>query len=183
MSHCVCHVCHKSSPTMKWCGKCRSVKYCSQECQKEDWTNHKSICKSFTQNKTTVEYVRSFLTQKMHEFLFALAYYNKIDNKETICNLQRDEKTGKFDATMLSMKIEDRDLLQDKINVIIKYDVGGDENFKTVVAVDKPVALKYYNKYKSYLYKDQSINIVSEPMSPGFPPFEAVTIDDDIIIL
>lgn len=179
----VCNFCHKISPIVKWCGKCRSIKYCSQECQKEDWDDHKTYCRLFYQNKTTVEYIRLFSTIKMDEFLFALAYHNALDTKETVCNLERNKETGKFKAVMLSTKIEDKDLLKDKINVIIMYDVGGGQYFKVVVAVDRPVALKCYEKYKLYFCKDQSVNIASTPMTPGFPPLETVTINYNIIML
>lgn len=30
--------------SLKYCAKCRKVKYCSRECQIEDWRNHKLVC-------------------------------------------------------------------------------------------------------------------------------------------
>lgn len=31
--------------TLKFCSRCRSASYCSTECQKADWPQHKSTCK------------------------------------------------------------------------------------------------------------------------------------------
>ncbi len=43
-----CSVCDKSddsnSKTMKTCGRCKAVQYCSRECQKADWKEHKKKC-------------------------------------------------------------------------------------------------------------------------------------------
>ncbi|KAL7417718.1 hypothetical protein BDY24DRAFT_438036 [Mrakia frigida] len=38
--------CHPLPPgeEMQACGRCRSVRYCSKEHQKEDWKTHKSVC-------------------------------------------------------------------------------------------------------------------------------------------
>lgn len=37
-----------SRPQLKACGACRSVFYCSRECQKMDWTKrHKPLCKQY----------------------------------------------------------------------------------------------------------------------------------------
>ncbi|TDL24581.1 ankyrin [Rickenella mellea] len=43
-----CKVCGKSPNEAKlsFCAKCRLVKYCSRECQKNDWKAHKPMCKS-----------------------------------------------------------------------------------------------------------------------------------------
>ena len=30
---------------MKKCSVCQLVRYCSQECQQEDWKKHKKVCK------------------------------------------------------------------------------------------------------------------------------------------
>lgn len=41
-----------SCPQLKACGACRSVFYCSPECQKRDWTNrHKPLCKKYMASK------------------------------------------------------------------------------------------------------------------------------------
>ena len=31
---------------LKKCSACKTTRYCSQECQKADWKNHKSVCKT-----------------------------------------------------------------------------------------------------------------------------------------
>jgi len=50
----LCAVCSKGPPevTLKHCAKCpsSSVRYCSRDCQKADWTKHKKIC---AKEKTT----------------------------------------------------------------------------------------------------------------------------------
>lgn len=38
-----CHICGK--PASKHCSRCKKVYYCSSECQKADWQNHKHNCK------------------------------------------------------------------------------------------------------------------------------------------
>lgn len=40
----VCHTCKKTQPKMTMCGKCKYTNYCSRECQKLDWKEHKNIC-------------------------------------------------------------------------------------------------------------------------------------------
>jgi len=44
---CIC-----GSVTKKHCGKCKSKHYCSRECQKNDWINHKNDCKEPTDSPT-----------------------------------------------------------------------------------------------------------------------------------
>ena len=33
---------------LKKCGRCARVRYCSRECQKDDWASHKQCCKVAT---------------------------------------------------------------------------------------------------------------------------------------
>ncbi|XP_064097943.1 SET domain-containing protein SmydA-8-like [Macrobrachium nipponense] len=40
-----CEVC--KNPAKQFCSSCRSVFYCSRECQKEDWKTHKGRCKPY----------------------------------------------------------------------------------------------------------------------------------------
>ncbi|RPA72403.1 hypothetical protein BJ508DRAFT_381582 [Ascobolus immersus RN42] len=46
-----CKICSKSGKLLQ-CGGCKTVSYCSKECQKTDWKAHKSICKSNDKPKT-----------------------------------------------------------------------------------------------------------------------------------
>jgi len=44
--HQICVACHKyKEGNMKKCGQCKARWYCSQECQKKDWSSHKLNCK------------------------------------------------------------------------------------------------------------------------------------------
>ena len=41
----VCNHCHLTSETkMQICGKCRVVRYCNKDCQRNDWSSHKVHC-------------------------------------------------------------------------------------------------------------------------------------------
>ena len=53
-SHEVCKYCLKKCKTLKKCGKCRSVSYCSAEHQKLDWKTrgHKLVCDELARVKT-----------------------------------------------------------------------------------------------------------------------------------
>jgi hypothetical protein len=44
-----CNKCGKQYDTMSKCSKCKCVFYCSSECQKSDWMDHKIICKEIEQ--------------------------------------------------------------------------------------------------------------------------------------
>ena len=39
-----CEVCGDSHEKLKKCGRCKLVRYCSEECQTEDWAEHRHIC-------------------------------------------------------------------------------------------------------------------------------------------
>jgi hypothetical protein len=40
-----CEVCEDSHENLKKCGRCNVVRYCSSECQSEDWPEHKQVCR------------------------------------------------------------------------------------------------------------------------------------------
>ena len=40
----VCENCSKVAETMQKCSRCRLARYCSEECQLEDWKEHKKSC-------------------------------------------------------------------------------------------------------------------------------------------
>ena len=39
-----CFVCQKQSDACKVCGSCKNIRYCSSECQSNDWKEHKKVC-------------------------------------------------------------------------------------------------------------------------------------------
>ncbi|EJT97384.1 hypothetical protein DACRYDRAFT_119493 [Dacryopinax primogenitus] len=55
-----CAVCHKQGKTLQ-CSRCKTIRYCSPECQKTDYSRHKGVCR-WVDN---VE--RSFASEKKEE--------------------------------------------------------------------------------------------------------------------
>ena len=54
-----CSVCGKESTSR--CSKCKTVYYCSRECQLRDWPNHKQSCNKIKRNYTSRKVVTSCL--------------------------------------------------------------------------------------------------------------------------
>ena len=40
----MCKTCLKENVKLLTCGRCKSVFYCSKDCQKKDWKSHKAVC-------------------------------------------------------------------------------------------------------------------------------------------
>jgi len=49
----VCLACGKKAENMKRCSGCKVSNYCSRECQKNNWNNHKSICEKLKSSSDT----------------------------------------------------------------------------------------------------------------------------------
>ena len=41
----MCSTCGKVKKKMSFCSKCNHVHYCSAECQRQGWQEHKPLCK------------------------------------------------------------------------------------------------------------------------------------------
>ncbi|KAK0731558.1 hypothetical protein B0H67DRAFT_549299 [Lasiosphaeris hirsuta] len=66
-----CIMCSK--PGTMACSRCQQAKYCSRECQMNDWQLHKQFCKTFAGNDGTP----ARPSPDHHRFLFFPAYTNK----------------------------------------------------------------------------------------------------------
>ena len=45
-----CSHCHIVSTSMKRCGKCEVICYCTRECQVKAWSDHRALCRLFSTN-------------------------------------------------------------------------------------------------------------------------------------
>ncbi len=66
----ICQLCYKNS-TLFRCSACKTVKYCSKQCQIMDWSNHKDDCvkcaqKTSQKNRTERSASTSSSTSKWH---------------------------------------------------------------------------------------------------------------------
>ena len=51
-THKICKICNTTESTFKLCSECRMVRYCSVECQRQDWKNgHKAKCAELKKSK------------------------------------------------------------------------------------------------------------------------------------
>jgi hypothetical protein len=79
----ICTACNKSDPVLdsddalktelKWCSRCKIVRYCSKTCQLSDFATHKTICKKV-----------SVLTKKVN------IQFARLQNRESIKNGPED---------------------------------------------------------------------------------------------
>jgi|AntAceMinimDraft_11_1070367.scaffolds.fasta_scaffold21769_1 hypothetical protein len=44
---CKCHSLSAPESKLRYCGRCKANSYCSQECARADWAEHKLACESF----------------------------------------------------------------------------------------------------------------------------------------
>lgn len=79
-----CCVCKKVGKDFKKCSRCRSYEYCSLECQKIHWVEHKKECQSGPQVKSKEV---SFYLQMYGEVLIYLAMCKELNPCGLIPNL------------------------------------------------------------------------------------------------
>lgn len=74
----ICHLCHKQAEEGKkfqWCGGCKTVKYCSKDCQREDWPKHKSVCSNLKGDIEHYKVIKDFLNLAA-PILVSYCYYH-----------------------------------------------------------------------------------------------------------
>jgi hypothetical protein len=53
-----CNSCHKRDKRLSFCGSCKQVYYCSAECQKSDWKQHKAAGKERCRRSSVIRVER-----------------------------------------------------------------------------------------------------------------------------
>jgi len=142
---------------MLWCSHCHLAKYCSNECQKKDWNNHREFCKSQNPavNKKFVELCRKISTGEVSKIFAAYAYYAKIILKAPmggalICKME--ENVYSVGLAEISEDVGPERLSE---SVVSLYMMDSDvvEN-ASVVSYTTEEALKHYFRYEHYLKGD-----------------------------
>ena len=75
-----CSIC-KSNGKTRFCSRCETISYCSQECQRIDWPSHKSICLVL---KVQVDHRRNLMKlidTHMYKIILGLALLRKFRPK------------------------------------------------------------------------------------------------------
>lgn len=118
-----CATCHEWFPQLSLCSKCRFEGYCSKECQKEHWSEHKTECNNLK------DYSYSPVNGKItapHNFqiIGVIEYLSK--------NLLPMTEAGFSDWFMDIFSLKDSDLESESAPLIITYSKEPNSEIKTV---------------------------------------------------
>jgi hypothetical protein len=75
-----CHSCGEpptAGKKLMVCSQCRSVEYCCKECQRADWSNHKTFCKVTTARNKNTALMGNCNTDKFDDLM---AWYQSVPN-------------------------------------------------------------------------------------------------------
>lgn len=141
----LCYVCEKVSETMKWCGKCKSVKYCSQECQLSDWPKHKNFCIKYDTKEAVENSRKIILNQHIHTFLGGYAYYISLGGRLSFGSIKKTPGNdiicflSEIDASTEIKKVKNT------YSVVLEYDVNlKNKAFRSVIHVPVTNAKEIY---------------------------------------
>ena len=134
-----CRVC--DGPGKNKCGKCKTVRYCSRECQISDWDDHKQICGHLTWKYYHSEDGK---TLKYYNPL----HYNDGDNMEHELRMSSVEW---FDKLINSYRFR-RDQFPNKINENVKIVVRQlNDFFPEEYHTNGNMTIYEYNTLKSHI--------------------------------
>lgn len=83
-----CYTCHKlksDDVRLYKCNVCKSIKYCSKECQTMDWSRHKLECRNIDkcpiclQELTLNDFCQTKCKHRFHLSCLLLSYSNNMD--------------------------------------------------------------------------------------------------------
>ncbi|KAK8803213.1 hypothetical protein WA158_000907 [Blastocystis sp. Blastoise] len=118
-----CHFCYKVCPSLKLCGKCRQVGYCSRECQIADWKNHKQECPILCEHKDI-----SLDQDMFNVFKIVVNIINErngdISNQEEIAKIDNEYIKGSYkDISLLcshsDLFNEDEEIYRSKCKMLL----------------------------------------------------------------
>ena len=154
MDRIVCHNCKIPTKT-KWCDACKSVKYCSKECQREHWPKHKNFCKitdPIVSEKVNEQFRQICKSIKISGILLALCHnlikepikclsFEFINSKGILC--------GRLQPHTLK-EINPEDLCEDKVNIFLENMVPETGIYKTGLAAEYVYTLGCSNTYARF---------------------------------
>ena len=148
-----CSICKFNGKTML-CSRCETISYCSQECQRIDWSSHKSICLVL---KVQVDYRRNLMKLidiHMSKIILGLALLRKFrpkffkmcsEGEYLLPNIMVNNNGIKFDT---SANVEHLIIEKDTISINLsltsddgKYVFVESDNTKSSVSVHQNVPL------------------------------------------
>ena len=143
----VCGRCSVSGSDMRSCSACKSVKYCSKLCQKNDWSNHRPICDDVCETyskKITTEIDKLTACKKVMTVLFSLG--NILVKGKIQCLKYKFLKLNdKYCGMLVTSTIKEDVLLKDKINILLHYTIPETGTFTSVFTSDPVHALACSN--------------------------------------
>jgi hypothetical protein len=71
-----CHNCFITSSSLKKCSICKSVEYCSENCQKKNWNEHKTLCKGLKEYNSKVSETKENLKKFSRKNLLPMRQIN-----------------------------------------------------------------------------------------------------------
>lgn len=89
----ICNFCGKKEPHMPTCSRCRTMLYCSKECQKKDWPSHKLTCnKEQSTEATNTKRAAKILTKKASfiKAMSAICALHWSENRALVCSLKEE---------------------------------------------------------------------------------------------
>jgi len=131
-----CKVCSNFNENMQLCSACKSVYYCSRECQKSDWKTHKTECFKLDQIALSDKAIDTVLSNIPFNKLFQYIHHfnitgKNINDKLMICMISPNfDKTKQLQsytciiniapANQFSKEIQQQ-LIDDKKSIFLIY--------------------------------------------------------------
>lgn len=160
-----CNQCLTLSAKLKYCGRCRGVKYCSPECQTLAWPEHKLTCKTenFESSKFATRKIRAvFDDPKLFSFFCAFHHLcTKLGWRYLYVHIDGD--TVNCRGTNSPSHVTERDLIPGKSNCIVRCEFEPKTNgfMKSVMAFEPEATQRHYQRFEPTLSPIDHKNITA----------------------